>query len=262
MLAELKWLATAELREGQIHTFPKRENTTELYCQQLPTMGELEKSCSVASRNHTKCLFPPYLNLPLVDRPGLLGTLMQSGRCHGKFPYHWRSVQRLLPSPWSERRLLLDHSSNAARCDLSHSQGSSQVPARASPLTALRLHMHWRCKEGRKRWCERNQNTGTTALHLTTGKCFRNLTWKANSIWWKEDYFIWICMSYPGKSLVNFYTHHKARQVLSISGQSIITQIHHFWENNGRAKLFGLTLAVWPGQVTFFVFSFLLSKIV
>ena len=149
MLVELKWLATAALKEGQIHTFPKRENTTELYCQQSPTMGELEKSCLVTSRNHTKCLFPPYLNLPLVDRPGLPGTLMQSGRCHGKSPYHWRSVQQLLPSPWSERRLLLDHSSNAARCDLSHSQGSSQVPARASPLTALRLHMHWRWKEGR-----------------------------------------------------------------------------------------------------------------
>lgn len=123
----------------------------------------------------TKYLFPPYLNLPLVDRPGLLGTLMQPGQCHGKFPYHWRSVQQLLLSPWSERRLLLDHSSNAARCDLSHSQDSSQGPARASPLTALRLHRHWRWKEGRKRWCETNRSTGATALHLTTGKCFRGL---------------------------------------------------------------------------------------
>lgn len=153
-------------------------------------MGELEKSCLVASRNHTKCLFPPYLNLPLVDRPGLPGTLMQSGRCHGKFPYHWRSVQQLLPSPWSERRLLLDHSSNAARCDLSRSQGSSQVPARASPLTARRLHMRWRWKEGRDG--VRDRSTGATALHLTAGKCFRNLTWKANSIWWKEDYFMYM----------------------------------------------------------------------
>lgn len=125
-------------------------------------MGELEKSCLVASRNHTKCLFPPYLNLPLVDRPGLPGTLMQSGRCHGKFPYHWRSVQQLLPSPWSERRLLLDHSSNAARCDLSRSQGSSQVPARASPLTARRLHMRWRWKEGRKRRRERPKHWGNS----------------------------------------------------------------------------------------------------
>lgn len=95
----------------------------------------------------TRCLSPP----PLANRPGLLGTLMQSGRCYGKFPYHWRSVQQLLPSPWSEWRLLLDHSSNAAQCDLSHSQDSGQVPARASPLTALHPHMHWLWKEGRKK---------------------------------------------------------------------------------------------------------------
>lgn len=66
-------------------------------------------------------------------------------------------------------------------------------------------------------------------------KWIRNLNWKVNSIWQKEDYFIWMYVLGSehrtlGKSLANFYTRYKeSRQMLSIPEQSIrITQIQHF----------------------------------
>lgn len=173
---------------------------------------------------------------------------MQSGRCHGRFPYHWRSAQQRLPSPWSTQRLLPDHFLSAEQHDLFHSQDWDQAPAKASRQRSPHPHRHLLWKERDKRKLKQ----GVATLHLPTEACSAELhshsrqlvrVWhqdnKANIIYLKNDFTWTYILELFFRVRQTFIVSYKLRiQVLS-------TQNNYHGHKNALMQRCWQSYAVW-----------------